>query len=44
VRVGVQSAIAHPDTAALLRKLMTDAGIPIPPPMASSICVTTVCK
>jgi ankyrin repeat protein len=44
VRVGVQSAIAHPDTAALIRKLMTDAGIPIPPPMTSSVCVTPVCK
>jgi ankyrin repeat protein len=44
VRVGVQSAIAHPDTASLIRKLMADAGIPIPPPMTSSVCVTPVCK
>ena len=40
VRVGVQSAIAHPDAAALLAKLMTDRGIPIPPPPSSSICLT----
>jgi ankyrin repeat protein len=32
VRVGVQSAIPHPDAAALLAKLMTEHGIPIPPP------------
>ena len=44
VRVGVQSAIAHPETAALLRKLMTDAGLPIPPPITASICVTPICK
>jgi hypothetical protein len=31
VRVGVQSAIPHPETAALLKKLMIDRGIPIPP-------------
>ena len=30
VRVGVQSAIPHPETAALLRTLMTKAGIAIP--------------
>jgi ankyrin repeat protein len=44
VRVGVQSAIAHPDTAALLRKLMTNAGVAIPPPITSSVCITPVCK
>ena len=31
VRVGVQSAIPHPETAALLRKLMTERGLPVPP-------------
>ena len=31
VRVGVQSAQAHPEAAALLRKLMTEAGLPLPP-------------
>jgi ankyrin repeat protein len=40
VRVGVQSAIAHPEAAALLAKLMTEKHIPIPPPPSSSICLT----
>ncbi len=40
VRVGVQSAIAHPEAAALLTKLMTDRNMPIPPPPTSSICLT----
>jgi len=40
VRVGVQSAIPHPDAAALLARLMSDRNIPIPPPPASSICLT----
>jgi ankyrin repeat protein len=46
VRVGVQSAIAHPETAALLRKLMTERGLPAPPPNRTldSICITEVCK
>jgi ankyrin repeat protein len=44
VRVGVQSAIAHADTAALLRKLMTDRGIPVPAPLSSSVCITAICK
>jgi ankyrin repeat protein len=44
VRVGVQSAIAHPDTAARLRKLMTERGIPVPAPLSSSVCITAACK
>jgi ankyrin repeat protein len=44
VRVGVQSAIAHPNTAALLRKLMTDRNIPVPAPLTSSVCITEICK
>ena len=40
VRVGVQSAIPHPDAAALLARLMTERNIPIPPPPSSSICLT----
>lgn len=44
VRVGVQSAIAHPDTEALLKKLMEERGIPVPPPTNASICITDVCK
>ena len=46
VRVGVQSALAHPETAALLRKLMTDRGMAVPPPNRTleSICITDICK
>ena len=31
VRIGVQSAIAQPEAALLLRKLMTERGLPVPP-------------
>jgi ankyrin repeat protein len=44
VRVGVQSAIAHPETAALLRTLMRQAGVPVPAALTSSVCVTEACK
>ncbi len=46
VRVGVQSTIARPETAALLRTLMTDRGLPVPPPDRTilSICVTALCQ
>ena len=46
VRVGVQSAIAHPETAALIRKLMTEQGLPVPPPnrVVDSICIVEICK
>src|SRR5581483_11559765 len=46
VRVGVQSAITHPDTAALLRKLMMDRGLAVPPPnrIVDSICIVEICK
>ena len=40
VRVGVQSAIAHPEAEKLLVKLMTEKGMKIPPPPTSSICLT----
>lgn len=40
VRVGVQSAIPHPEAEALLIRLMTEKGLPIPPPPVSSICLT----
>jgi ankyrin repeat protein len=46
VRVGVQSAIAHPETAAVLRELMTAAGL-TPPPAGrtlESICIVEVCS
>jgi len=44
VRVGVQSAIARPDTEALLRKLMEERGIAVPAATGGSICVTDLCK
>jgi uncharacterized protein len=46
VRVGVQSAIAHPETAALLRKLMKARGLPVPDEnrTLASICITDICK
>jgi ankyrin repeat protein len=44
VRVGVQSAIAHPQTEALLQKLMEGRGIAVPPPAGTSICITDACK
>ena len=40
VRVGVQSAIAHPEAEKLLVKLMKERGMTIPPPPSSSICLT----
>jgi len=44
VRVGVQSAIPHPETAALIRKLMTERNIEIPTPITGSVCITPICK
>jgi ankyrin repeat protein len=46
VRVGVQSAIAHPETGLLLRKLLTAAGLPVPDPNRTleSICITAACE
>ena len=44
VRVGVQSAISHPETEALLKKLMQERGIPVPDATGKSICVTAVCQ
>jgi ankyrin repeat protein len=46
VRVGVQSAVTHPDTAALLRQLMTAQGLPVPPAnrIVDSICIVEICK
>lgn len=46
VRVGVQSAIPHPETAALLRKLMIEAGLEPPPEgrTLDSICIVEVCS
>jgi uncharacterized protein len=44
VRVGVQSSIAHTEAAALLRKLMQDRGLKVPPPATTTICIVEVCK
>jgi len=46
VRVGVQSAVARPETAALIRKLMTERGMTVPPPnrVVDSICVVELCS
>ncbi len=46
VRVGVQSAIPHPETAALLRRLMEEAGMETPPEgrTLESICIVQVCS
>ena len=46
VRVGVQSAIAHPETGLLIRKLMAEQGL-VTPPMGrtlESICITEACE
>jgi ankyrin repeat protein len=40
VRVGVQSAIPHPETEAFIKKMMREKGLPIPPDINLSICVT----
>jgi ankyrin repeat protein len=46
VRVGVQSAIAHPEAGLLLRKLMVQAGLEAPPigRTLESICITEACE
>ena len=45
VRTGVQSAVQRPEAAALLRKLMTARGLPVPPAnrVVDSICVVELC-
>jgi hypothetical protein len=46
VRVGVQSAIAHPEAGLLLRKLMAAQGLPVPAVgrTLESICITEACE
>jgi ankyrin repeat protein len=46
VRVGVQSAIQHPETGLLLRKLMTAQGLEVPKVgrTLESICITAACE
>jgi ankyrin repeat protein len=46
VRVGVQSAIPHPETGRVLRELMKQAGLEYPPEgrKLDSICIVEVCS
>jgi ankyrin repeat protein len=46
VRVGVQSAIPHPETSKVLRDLMIKAGLKVPPENRTleSLCIVDVCK
>ena len=46
VRVGVQSAIPHPETSRVLRELMLKAGLKPPPEgrTLESLCIVDVCK
>jgi ankyrin repeat protein len=46
VRVGVQSALVHPETAALIRKLMVERGFPVPDlnRTVESVCIVVICK
>lgn len=46
VRVGVQSAIPHPETANVLRELMIEQGLEAPPEgrTLESICIVEVCS
>ena len=46
VRVGVQSSIPHPETSALLRRMMKARGLVVPPEgrTLASICVTELCR
>jgi ankyrin repeat protein len=45
VRVGVQSAVERPEAAALIRKLMAERGLKVPPVnrTINSICVVALC-
>ena len=44
--MGVQSAVERPETAALIRKLMAEKGLQVPPEnrTVQSICITDICK
>jgi len=46
VRVGVQSAVERTETAALIRKLMKERGMALPPEhrTVQSICITDICQ
>jgi len=46
VRVGVQSANPHPEAAKLIRKMMSDRGMFVPPENRdfNSICIVDICS
>jgi hypothetical protein len=46
VRAGVQSAIAFPETSKLIRELMVERGLPVPPENRNilSVCVVALCQ
>jgi len=46
VRVGVQSAVARPETGALIRRMMSERSMPFPPTNRTvySVCVVELCK
>ena len=46
VRVGVQSAVERPEAVALIRKLLAERGLPVPPAnrTINSICVVAICQ
>jgi ankyrin repeat protein len=46
VRAGVQGAIAYPETSALIRKLMIERGLDVPPVNRNilSVCVVSLCQ
>ena len=46
MRVGVQSATPQPEAAALLRRLMVERGLEVPPEgrTLDSICIVDVCQ
>jgi hypothetical protein len=45
VRVGVQSAVNHPEVAHRMREMMIARGLPVPPPnrVVESICIVEIC-
>lgn len=46
VRIGVQSAVAHPETFALMRELMLERGLEVPAEgrTLDSICIVDICR
>lgn len=46
VRVGVQSAVNHPEVARRIREMMIERDMPVPPPnrVVESICIVEICK